>query len=384
MTRAPRLFVPWVVLATICAGLMWLSPGDETIPYHIAWVGAALAYGFDPWPPKQTFVAIGLYTLVTGAILALRAATGQIAWEETAEIPLMAILVLLSMWHVRRRQSAMAQLSRVAAGDRMRAAQRERLSRVTSHEMRTPLTIAMGYIDLLVDDEPEGERRADLLVVQDELARLSRAGERLLRMIRLQDDLWPEQVDLAALLDQVADRWSTVAHRRWVVQCDVGACLVSSEQIRAGLDTLIENALRYTKSGDVIRLLAFRSAGVLHVGVADSGPGFTDELVTAINRQDFRTAQQLGQAGLGGQTGLGLGLLHELVAASDGEVIAGRSAEGGALVLMAVPDPVGGGRRDEGGSHRTPAGGARTESAIAAGGTTVCEAATDPHRMTNT
>ncbi len=383
MTRPPRLFVPWVVLATICSALMWLSPGDETIPYHIAWIGAALAYGFDPWPPRRTFAAISLYTLVTGGILVLRAATGEIAWEETAEIPLMAILVLLSMWHVRRRQSAMAQLSRVAEGDRMRAAQRERLSRVTSHEMRTPLTIATGYLDLLLVDEPEGDRRADLLVVQDELGRLSRAGERLLRMIRLQDDLWPEQVDLGSLFDQVADRWATVADRRWVVQCDVGACLVSSEQVRAGLDTLIENALRYTRSGDVIRLVAFRSAGALHVGVADSGPGFSDELAAAINRQDFRTAQQLSESSLGGQTGLGLGLLHELVAANDGKVIAGRSAEGGALVLMVTPQPVADGRRGEGGSHRSPTAGATARSA-AAGRTTGSEPAADPRRMTNT
>ena len=337
MSRRPRLFLPWVALATVCTVLMWLSPGEETIPYHVAYIGVALAYGFDPWPRVRTFTAIGVYTLVTGGILAVRAATGVIAWEETSEIPLMAILVLLSVWHVRRRQSAMAELDRMATSDRIHAAQRERLTRLTSHELRTPVTIAMGYLDLLLAGEPEAERRSDLLVVRDELGRLSRTGERLLRMIRLQDELRRERVDLDDLFHQVANRWSTVAERRWVVDSTAGVCWASAERLRACLDTLIENALRYTSSGDVVRLTSFRSADTVYVGVADSGPGFSDELETAINRQDFRTTQQLTETSEGGQTGLGLGLLHEMVAATEGKVLAGRAAEGGALVLMTVP-----------------------------------------------
>jgi K+-sensing histidine kinase KdpD len=107
--------------------------------------------------------------------------------------------------------------------------------------------------------------------------------------------------------------------------------------LRACLDTLIENAVRHTDNGDVIRLTAFERAGTVHVGVGDSGPGFSSELAKAINDQDFGTAQQLSQTSVSGRTGLGLGLLHEMVAASAGKVVAGRSAEGGALVLMAMP-----------------------------------------------
>jgi two-component system, OmpR family, sensor kinase len=347
----PRLLVPWVILAAVCTGLMWLSPGEETIPYHIAYIGVALAYGFDPWPLGRTLSAIGLYTVVTGGILVARAATGVIAWEETAEIPLMAILVLLSVWHVRRRQFAMATLRSMAASDRMHAEQRERLSRLTSHEMRTPLTIAMGYLDLLLTGESDAHRRADLLVVHDELGRLSRAVERLLRMIRLQDELRREPVDLEELLHEVANRWSTVAERHWVVESTAGTCFVSAERLRACLDTLIENALRYTTPGDTVRLTSSRSGGVVRLGVADSGPGFSGDLAAAINRQDFRTTQQLTKSTVGGQTGLGLGLLHEMVAASCGKVLAGQSAEGGALVLMALPEAARGTARGDVESH---------------------------------
>lgn len=338
MTRRPRLFGLWLLVAVTCAELMWLSPGEETIPYHVAWIGVALAYGFDPWPPVRTFVAIAAYTVVTGGILVLRAATGVVAWEETAEIPLMAVLVLLSVWHVRRRQFALAELMKMAERDRLRAEQRERLSRLTSHEMRTPLTIAMGYLDLLLVRESEPGRRSDLEVVRDELGRLGRASERLLRMIRLQDRARREPVDLDAMFEQVTDRWSTVAERDWVVAASAGTYYVSAERIRACLDTLVENALRYTRAGDVIRLTTFRHNGTIFVGVADSGPGFGAEFAQAVNREDFRTARKVTEHLHSSQTGLGLGLLHEMVAAQGGKVVVGRAAEGGALVLMAMPE----------------------------------------------
>lgn len=337
-TEGPRLFVAWLALATLCSALMWVTPGNETIPYHLGYIGLALAYVFDPWPPARTLTAVGLYTVVTGGILIVRAATGVIGWEETAEIPLMAILVLLSFWHVRRRLAATAQVEQLAARERRHDAHRERMRRLTSHEMRTPLTIATGYLDLLLTDEDREERRADLLVVQDELGRLTRAADRLVRMIRLQDEPQRDRADLDDLLHQVVDRWAAVADRQWVVDSSAGSCVVPVERLRACLDTLIENALRYTSAGDVVRLESARSDGMVHVGVADSGTGLSEELLAAINDQDFRATQQLSETAPGGQTGLGLGLLHEMVAATGGRVRAGRSPEGGALVMMVLPE----------------------------------------------
>ena len=87
------LFTPWVLLATVCCALMWLSPGNETIPYHVAWAGFALAYGFDTWSPTRTVVALGSYTLATGGLLVTRAAQDVLAWQELAEIPLMLLLM---------------------------------------------------------------------------------------------------------------------------------------------------------------------------------------------------------------------------------------------------------------------------------------------------
>ena len=46
---------------------MLALPGEETIPYHVAWFGLALAYGYDPWSPLSTALSVAAYTLSSGA-----------------------------------------------------------------------------------------------------------------------------------------------------------------------------------------------------------------------------------------------------------------------------------------------------------------------------
>ena len=139
-----RLYVPWLILACACAALMWFVPGEETIPYHVGFIGLALAYGVEAWPWPRTLVSVLVYAVVTGGILVTRAAQEIIGWGETAEIPLMATLVLIAVYNVRTARRAHARLARIAWRERQRAARRERISRMTSHEMRTPATIAIG------------------------------------------------------------------------------------------------------------------------------------------------------------------------------------------------------------------------------------------------
>ena len=333
------LFTPWVLLATVCSVLMWLSPGNETIPYHVAWAGFALAYGFDTWSPTRTVLALGSYTLITGGLLVTRAAHDVVAWQELAEIPLMLLLMVLMVWHVRRRQAALATATALARQERERAANRERLTRLTSHEMRTPLTIAQGFVELLQERETDAGRLADLAVVDDELGRLTRVCERLVRVMRVQSAPRLETVDLDRLLERTAHRWSSVASRSWVVEADGGSVAGSAEALRTGLDTLIENALRYTVQGDTVRLVADRRAGSVCIGVADSGVGMTDERLALVNGSDGPMPAVAPRDSLS-QTGLGLELVRRVVAARGGRLRASRAPEGGSLVVMQMPvDP---------------------------------------------
>lgn len=335
-----RLFVPWLVAAAACVGWMWAAPGGEVVPYHLIWITFALAYGFEAWPVPRTLVSLGVLTLLTGGLLVARAADGAIHWEETTEIPLMLTLALLVVWHVQRRAAATRTAVAMAQREAAAAARRERLGRLTSHEMRTPLTIATGYVDLLYAREDRPDRLADLSVVRDELGRLARAGDRLLRMIRLQDHLPRSPVDVDTLLEETAQRWSSVAARNWLVETCAGSVHASPERLRACLDTLIENALRYTGEQDTVRLLAFRRDDHLWMGVADSGPGLTEDVARRINSSTPRMTEDAVEAAKPdprSQTGLGIGLVQDIIESRRGRVYTGRSREGGALVVTRSP-----------------------------------------------
>lgn len=327
-------------MSTVCLWWMWAAPGEEVIPYHLIWISFALAYGFEAWPAARTLTWLGVVSVLTGGLLISRAADGSMHWEETTEIPLMLSLALLVVWHVQRRAAATRTAVSMARREAAAAERRERLGRLTSHEMRTPLTIATGYVDLLCAREDRPDRLADLSVVRDELGRLARSGDRLLRMIRLQDHLPLSPVDTDHLLEETAHRWSFVASREWLVEAGAGVVHASPERLRACLDTLIENALRYTCEKDTVRLLAFRRDDQLWMGVADSGPGLADEVATRINATGPRRTESAVDAvrpDPRSQTGLGIGLVQDIIESQHGQVFAGRSREGGALVVARWP-----------------------------------------------
>ncbi len=350
-SRRHWLFWPWVAWAGLCLAAMELSPGDETIPYHLGYAGLALAAGLDAWSHLRSVLALGSYAVLSGIVLISRAADGSVAWEETTEIPLMCLLMILVIWHMERRNKAVDRATELAEQARAQQQRRERLVRITSHEMRTPLAIAVGYVDLLRHGNSPHDLPEDLEVVREELDRVSMATDRVVRLIQFHEFLPTEQVDLGQLLEVMAQRWAVVADRDWQVDADVGMQDCNQDRIRACLDTLIENAVRYTRPGDVVRLFAHARGNTSLIGVADSGSGFTDCQMESINAPSTDTeARPALLTDARSQTGLGLSLVREIAESHGRRLVAGRSAEGGAEIYTIGPIRVQGAAAPETGS----------------------------------
>lgn len=340
MQPRPRLYVPWLVLSGVCVLAMWFSPGGETIPYHLGYAGLAFAFGIDTWSARRAFGALAWFTLATGVILLHRAWTGHLAWGELAEIPLMCLLMGLMVWHVLNRQATLAVVSQRAETDRAQALRRERLVRLTSHEMLTPLTIAVGFVDLVRSRTHDEEVASDLAVVRDELDGLSRSCSRLLRLIRYHEYLPTQGVDIDGMLARMGERWRVVADRDWQVTSSVGVMVCNEDRIMACLDTLVENAVRYTEPGATIRLFGFRENGHVSLGVADAGTGFPEHELLAVNHPGELLPLAPHPVDQRAQTGLGLCLVRDIIESRGGTLRAGRSPEGGALVTLRVPSTV--------------------------------------------
>ena len=330
-------------VASICAMPLYL--GFETLPFHIALVIFVTLYGLGLGEQRLTLPTLALFWLVSTAQFILSAMRSEINWIETTELPLLAILMWMVMHNIQRRQRALVQVWEMAEKERALSASRERLTRITSHELRTPLTIARGYLGLLTASEYSSERLGDLVVVDDELRRLERVCDRLVRAISLEGGSTREVVDLDKAMSEVLVRWSTIADRNWQLDSDVGAVILAPERLRAVLDTMVENALRYTEPGATIRLFARRSGLRVRFGVGDSGPGLSPALVTTINQWRERPASAIGAATLDdefrdeySQTGLGLAMVHALARVRGGWLVAGTSREGGAEISIDIPD----------------------------------------------
>ena len=326
---------------------MFLLPEQQTVPYHLGWAGFALAFGLGTWSRPQLVTALTWYTLATGVALERSYLMGHIGWDETTEIPLMFLLAMLMVWHVRRRQAALAHVTRMAERDVQACLDREQLMRLTSHELRTPLTIARGYIEHLQTRVTDLDNQQDLFVVGDELERLSRVSDRLIRMILLQDDTTNEMVDIDEVMAQAMERWQVVADRHWVLDARAGRVVGSPERLRTGLDTLVENAIRYTSVGDTIRLVGSRRLDHVVVGVFDTGVGLTDNQISAINGEEKVPYSATGApAGtdpdsdsvdhLAG-TGLGLSIVQALAQGRGGTLHASRGPGGGAGMILTFP-----------------------------------------------
>ena len=194
-----RLILPaWLGFAVLNVVLMWLGPGLETVPFHLIWISMAIVYGLGAWPLPWAVGACLAVAVVTAAPLIRHAQDAVIPWEEVSEIPLMSALFLVMVWHVRRRTAAVLEARRSAEREQVATLMRERLVRLASHELRTPITVARGYSEMLRDDSTDARVVQDTTVVLDELSKLERIAGRLLALAWAHETAARCTVDIAA------------------------------------------------------------------------------------------------------------------------------------------------------------------------------------------
>lgn len=317
------LAVVWAVFAGANCYLTFAMPGQETIPYHLVWASFALLYGLCPWPRRATAVVFVVLSAVTGVALVRHAKSGVIKWEECSEIVLMGAILALLIWHVNRQWAAQARLRALQQADRLQSQQREDAARFGSHEVRTRLTIARGYAQLIADQSAEATVREDAELVVAELVKASALATNLLTLVRVVQPSAPEPVDVDRMLAEILRRWAVTADRAWSAQSAVGTMQGDSERLEAMLDCLLENAVKFTAPGDTIAVTAVAHVDDLVLTVRDTGAGIPAADLSSIF-EIFTTASTAGD-----RAGSGLGLtIVKAIAESRGGTVAVSSTVG--------------------------------------------------------
>jgi signal transduction histidine kinase len=333
----------WTAFAAANVAAMAVWPAWETIPFHFVWISLTLVYGFRVWEPRPTGLALGAVVLLTGAAILVDAFKGIQLWGELFEVPLMSAMFLAMVWHARRRQDALLVAEHESAARAALLERQERFLHDASHELRTPVTIARGHLEIAARAGHGGQ--GEIAVALDELERIEHIVDRLLLLAKIgePDSVVALEVDVESFLEDVFMRWSEVAPRAWRLgPVARGIVRVDPEAVRSALDALIENAVRHTEVGGTIELGSHARGGELTIVVADDGPGVPDEVLGTIFDRFARGDAARSRAE--GGVGLGLAIVDAIARAHGGRCTVSTSNAGSAfsLVLPGLGEPVAG------------------------------------------
>ena len=333
LVRRYGIEIAWACFAAANYAAMVVWSGWETIPFHFIWISLTLVYGFRVWPIHHTLVVLAFVMGVTAVAISLDAFEGTQLWGELFEVPLMAAMFLAMVWHAQRRVAAQRITERLAEDRRAMLEGQERFLHDASHELRTPVTIARGHLELLRARAPAAP---EIGVALDELHRMDAIVERLLVLAAAgqPEFVRVEPIDIEAFLEDVFMRWSELAPRAWRLgPLAVGVLTADPERLRAALDALIENAVKYSQDNAAIELSAQRlGSGRLTIAVEDEGCGVPDGALGRIFDR-FGRADAARTRSAGG-VGLGLAIVDTIAKAHGGRCTVHSTTQGSRFALV--------------------------------------------------
>jgi signal transduction histidine kinase len=283
-------------------------------------------------------IGVGLATLLVGSLLAWRVAEGVLrpvgAVSRTAQS--------ISEGDLTRRIDVTGRDEIAALAttfnemlDRLEEAfaTQRRFVDDAGHELRTPITVIRGHLELLEDD-PE-ERRRTLALVQDELERMQRIVDDLLVLAKAEqpDFLDLDTVDLERLTREVHAKAEAIAARDWRLE-RVGRGLVVADRQRLtqALIQLAQNAAQHTEEGASIGLGSALTNGEARLWVRDTGSGIPPEQQERIFRRFARTGARQSEG-----AGIGLSVVKAIAEAHHGRVEVDSRPGAGATFSVVVP-----------------------------------------------
>lgn len=233
-------------------------------------------------------------------------------------------------------------------GRRLRKRDRARANWIAgiSHDIRTPLSMVMGYAGQLESAESLSEdeqRKAGIIVKQS--GRIRDLINDLNLASKLEYDMQPVKLsneNLIAIARQVAVDFINLDvdgknRIEWDTTEDLTMCpvQVNRDLIKRAIGNLIQNSINHNEQGSTIHILVTREEKCCHITVSDDGSGATDEEIDILQSAPYFMAgcQSSGQQ----RHGLGLLIVRQIAAAHGGDMEIRRSKYGGFEVDITLP-----------------------------------------------
>ncbi len=369
--HAPRMdaalrgaMVLWAAAIGTAIAVSWPVGQQVAAAAALVLLGTSLTAGVGAWRagfrPARAYLAAASPFLVIGTtfaiLFALNPANGDAAlpWFQTAIAAealglALALVVRIRVLRTEREGAVAAREVAERASVTLKEASdmKTHLLGITVHDLRSPLTTIAGAAEMIEHETPD---RPDLHDLSDLISR--GAG----RMLGLIDDLLVTaaldsgqvalhrtRTDVSAIAREVVLAYSQPAadKRQTLVlhPCpDAVDASVDAERIRAVLDNLVSNAVKYTPLGGRIDVTCHMTEGEVRIAVQDSGPGLGPDDLEGL----FQRFRRLSAVPTGGETstGLGLAIAQEFAALHGGRIEAASTPGEGTTFTLALPAEV--------------------------------------------
>ncbi|WP_246564296.1 sensor histidine kinase [Leptothoe spongobia] len=204
------------------------------------------------------------------------------------------------------------------------------------HELRTPITIMQGHLELMGDDPAEQAETVDLVL--DELDRMGRLVNDLILIVKAEHPsfLCLETVDVVAFCTDLFTKAQTLADRDWQLQVDTRAKIVADpHRLTGALLNLLQNAAQHTQMGDRIELGCRDDKDQVEFWVKDTGEGIP---IAEQMRVFERFARVQHTQRKSGGSGLGLAIVRAIAEAHNGNI--GLSSQSGIGSVFTLKLPI--------------------------------------------
>lgn len=346
LARVARWDILWAVFVALNLAAMRLLPEWQTVPFLAIWVSLTVAYAFRLWPLQPALLTTAVVTLATGGIIGAQVISGQQDADYLVLVPLVAVMFLVMVWHGRRRLAALEE--RLAALEEVQRVSKENLRLLeqqrlflldASHELGTPITVALGHAELIEQAATE-QVADDARVVVSELGRLRKQAGRMLLLASAGDPGFLELAPFAldALVMDALERWGYTPRRWRLGEVTEASVTGDRDRLAAALDALLENAIAHTGPDDQIELSVRLADGQAVFRVSDSGCGIPgDDLERIFDR--FSRGHPSRRRKSGG-FGLGLPTVQAIAEAHRGSVRVRSTVGAGSTFELLVPATV--------------------------------------------
>lgn len=213
-----------------------------------------------------------------------------------------------------------------------------------SHELRTPVSILTAEIESAAAGV-QGSSEDMLKSMQEEVVQLNQLINDL-KMLSHSDlgglNFERSEIEVVQFLEQFADKIRNVTTKhnlnfelsRTTLPANI-TLFADENRLRQVFDNLLQNSLRYTDNGGIIRLTAAVQDNQLKIVWEDSYPSVPDESLLKLFERLYRVESSRSRAT--GGSGLGLSICKSIIDAEEGEIVARHSELGGLAIVITLP-----------------------------------------------